>query len=114
MQQMSEAVSQVEDVAERQKRAGAEKVNEMAKAIHGAADQLGKEMPQAAELVHAAASRLEQGAGALHERNVRDLMTTVSDMGRKEPLALFGGAVVAGFALSRFLKSSSHSSRPGE
>jgi len=114
MQQISEAVSQAEDIAERQKSAGAEKVDEVAKAIHSAADELGKEMPQAARLVHAAASRLEQGAGALRERNLRDLVTTVSDMGRKEPLTLFGGAVVAGFTISRFLKSSSDRSRRGE
>ncbi|WP_407168695.1 phage holin family protein [Bradyrhizobium sp. ORS 111] len=71
-----------------------------------------KEMPQAAELVHAAASRLEQGTEAVRERNIRDRMGTLNDMGRREPLALLGGAVVAGFAISRFLKSSS-SAPPG-
>ncbi len=114
MPQMADAVSEAEEVAERQKEAGAERVDEMARAVHSAADELGKQMPQAAELVHAAASRLEQGAEALRERNLRDLMGTFSDMGRKEPLALFGGAVVAGFAVSRFLKSSSTSSHRGE
>jgi hypothetical protein len=33
-------------------------------------------------------------------------MRTLNDFGRKEPLAIFGGAVLAGFAISRFLKSS--------
>ncbi len=110
MPQMADAMSQAEEVADRQKKAGAERVDEVAKAVHGAADQLGKQMPQAAELVHAAASRLEQGAEAVRERNIRDLVGTFSDMGRKEPLALFGGAIVAGFAISRFLKSTSDSS----
>jgi hypothetical protein len=114
MPQIADTVSQAEEVAERQKRAGAERVDEMAKAVHGAADELGKQMPEAAELVHAAASRLEQGAEAVRERNLRDLMATLSDMGRREPLALFGGALVAGFAISRFLKSSADSSRRGE
>jgi hypothetical protein len=114
MQQTSDAASQAEGIAERQKKAGAERVDEMAKAVHGAADELGKQMPQAADLVHAAASRLEQGAQALRDRNVRDLMGTFNEMGRKEPLALFGGAMVAGFAISRFLKSSSAGSRGGE
>jgi hypothetical protein len=108
---MQETISEAESLAENQKRAGAEKVDEMAKAVHGAADELGKQMPQAADLVHAAASRLEQGADALRERNIRDLTATFNDMGRKEPLALFGGAVVVGFAISRFLKSSSDNSR---
>ncbi len=114
MPQMADAIDQAEEVAERQKKAGAERVDEMAKAIHGAADELSKQMPQAAELVHAAASRLEQGAETVRERNLRDLMGTFSDLGRSEPLALFGGAVVAGFAISRFLKSSSKSSHRGD
>ncbi len=113
MPQITDAVSQAEEVAEQQKNAGAERADEMAKAVHAAADELGKQMPQAAELVHAAASRFEKGGEALREHNLRDLMGTFSDMGRKEPVALFGGAMVAGFAVSRFLKSSSDSSRRG-
>ena len=111
---IADAISQAEDAAEQQKNAGAGQIEDMAKAVHGAADELGKQMPQAAELVHAAASRLEQGAEAVRERNLRDLVGTFNDMGRKEPLALFGGALVAGFAVSRFLKSSSSSSHRGE
>ncbi len=113
MQQIADAASEAEKVAERQKTAGAERADEMAKAIHAAADELGKQMPEAAELVHAAASKLEQGADALRERNLREIVGTFSEMGRKEPLALFGGALVAGFAVSRFLKSSSDNSRQG-
>lgn len=113
MEQTADVVSHVEEAAERQKNAGAERVDGMAKAVHAAAEEIGKEMPQAADLMHAAASRAEQGAEALRERNVRDLMGTFSDMGRKEPLALFGGAVVAGFAISRFLKSSSENTSRG-
>ncbi len=114
MPKLADAASQAEEIAERQKEAGAARVDEMARAVHSAADELGKQMPQASELVHAAASRLEQGAEALRERNLRELVETFRDTGRKEPLALFGGAVVAGFAVSRFLKSSSTSARRGE
>jgi len=114
MQEFADAISREKETAEQEKRAGAERVVQMAKAVHGAADELGKEIPQAAELFHAAASRLEQGAEALRDRNLRDLMGSFNDMGRREPLALFGGAIVSGFAISRFLKSSSTSSRRGE
>ncbi len=107
----SDAINQAERFAEQQKSAGANRVDDVAKAVHGAADELGKQMPEAGELVHAAASRLEQGADAIRERNISDLLGTFSDMGRKEPLALFGGAVVAGFAISRFLKSSPDNTR---
>jgi hypothetical protein len=102
---------QAEQIAEQQKNAAADRAAEMAEAVHDAADELGKQMPPAAEYVHAAASRLDQGIGVLRERNIRELMDTFSDIGRKEPWALFGGAVVAGFAISRFLKSSAPNSR---
>jgi hypothetical protein len=102
---------QAEEIAERQKRAGADQADEMAKAVHGAASELQDQMPRTAEFVHTAASRLEQGAGALRERSVRDLISSFNDFGRKEPLAVFGSAVLAGFAISRFLKSSADNSR---
>lgn len=113
MSSMADAISQGEEAAERQKESGANRADEIAKAVHSAADELGKQMPQAAELVHAAASRLEQGAKAVRDRDLRDLVGTFSDMARKQPLALFGGAIVAGFAMSRFAKSSSTNSGRG-
>jgi hypothetical protein len=111
MQQAADTITQAERIAERQKQAGASQVDDVARAVHGAADELEEEIPKAAEFVHAAASRLEAGASALRQRSIGDLMTTFNDLGRKEPLALFGGAVVAGFAISRFLKSSADNSR---
>jgi hypothetical protein len=109
--QAADAITQAEQITERQKQAGASKVDAAAKAVHGAADELEQQMPKAAEFVRGAASRLEEGASALRERSIGDLMNTFNDLGRKEPLALFGGAVVAGFAISRFLKSSADNSR---
>jgi len=105
-----DAISQAEQLAEQQRQAGANQIDGIAKAVHGAADQLEQQMPQAAELVHAAASRLEQGAGALRERSIGDLVAGFNEFGRRDPLALLGGAALAGFAISRFLRSSGDSS----
>lgn len=80
MPDMADAASQAEETAERQKTAGAERVDEIAKAVYSAADEIGRQMPEAAELVHAAASKLEQGAEAVRERNLSDLMGTFNDM----------------------------------
>ena len=101
-----EPIDQAEQIAEQQKQSGADQIDEMAKAVHCAADELHGRMPRAAEYVHAAASRLEQGADALRERSIKDLVNGFDDFGRKAPLALFGATLVAGFAISRFLKSS--------
>lgn len=102
-----------EHAAEQQKQTGANQIDQVAQAVHSAADELQQQMPKAAEFVHAAASRLEEGAGALRDRSLPDLIGTFNDLGRKEPLAMFGGAVLAGFALSRFLKSSADTKRGG-
>jgi len=107
----ADAIKQAEQAAEQQKQAGARKVDDMAKAVHGAAEELQQQMPRAAELADAAASHLEKGADALRERNVHELMNSFRDFGRKEPLALFAGAVIAGFAFSRFVKSSAEEPR---
>jgi hypothetical protein len=105
--QAADAKARVEDAAERQKQAGAGQADHMAKAVHRAADELQDQMPKAAELVHSAASQLEKGAETLRNRGVGELMTDVNNFGRREPLMLFGAAVIAGFAAARFLKSSS-------
>jgi hypothetical protein len=109
-----DTINKAEQIAEEQKQTGAGQIDEMAKAVHGAANELQDQMPKAAEFVHAAASRLEQGAGSLRERSINDLVSGFNDFGRKEPLALFGGAMVAGFAISRFLKSSADDGQRGD
>lgn len=108
-----DTIDKAEQIAEQRKQTGAGQIDDMAKAVRGAADELQGQMPKAAEFMHAAASRLEQGAGALRERSIQDLVSGFNDFGRREPLMLFGGALVAGFAISRFLKSSADHGRGG-
>ena len=109
----ADTISQAEQIAEKQKRIGTVQIEEVAKAVHRAADELKPQMPKAAELVHASASRLEHGASALRDRGVGELMSEVNDVARKQPLALLAGAIAAGFAISRFLKSSADRSAEG-
>jgi hypothetical protein len=78
----------------------------MAKAVHNAADQLQDQMPKAAEFVHKAASQIEKGADTLRQRGMGELVGQFNELGRREPLALFGAALAAGFVASRFFKSS--------
>jgi hypothetical protein len=96
----------LDGMMESPKRAGAVQVDRVAGVIDDAAEQIGKQMPQAAEYVHAAAARLKSGADLLRERSASDMLSELERLTRKQPGAVFGAAVVAGFALSRFLKSS--------
>ena len=93
-------------VAERQKKAGADQIGGVARAIHGAAHEIEQEMPHAAGFIHDAAAKLEGAADSLRDRSVDDLIRSLNKFARSQPAAFFGGAVLAGFALSRFLKSS--------
>ena len=100
-------------VAEQQKKAGADQIGGVARAIHGAAHEIEQEMPNAAGFIHNAAAKLEGAADSLRDRSVDDLIRSLNKFARSQPAAFFGGAVLAGFALSRFLKSSSgHSGEP--
>jgi ABC-type transporter Mla subunit MlaD len=97
------------DFAEQQKTAGADNMARLGEAVHGAADQLGRELPQAAGFIHSAADTLQGAASSMRERSIEDLVAGFRDFARRQPAAAFAGSVLAGFALARFLKSSSPS-----
>ncbi len=80
----------------------------VARAIDGAAENL------------ASSHRLLQNASALQlipeslsdtvkDRSLRELSDEATGLANRQPIAFFAGAVVAGFALARFLKSSNPS-----
>ena len=92
--------------AEEQKEAGAEQADSLARAVHRAADELQSTSPQIARYVHEAASSVGHLARALRDRSPGELIGGVEDLARRQPVAFFGAAVLAGFALARFAKSS--------
>jgi hypothetical protein len=94
-------------MAEQQKVAGAERVARLGRVVHGAADEIGRELPQAAQFIHSAAQGLDSVSTALRERSIGDLASELKSLTRRQPAVAFVGWVAAGFALSRFLKSSS-------
>jgi hypothetical protein len=118
---LGEAVEPVKEkaieVAAQQKDAGADQIRIVARAVHGAASELESEMPQFAGYIHDAGQRLEQAASQLRNGNMDEMMDRLGQFARAQPLALFGGSVLAGFALTRFLKSSAQHPRmpnPGQ
>jgi hypothetical protein len=66
---------------------------------------LDQQLPGAARYIHDAAERIDHAASDLRNRNFADIADGVRRLGQERPLALFGGAVLAGFVLTRFLKS---------
>jgi ABC-type transporter Mla subunit MlaD len=92
-------------IAHQQKDVGADRLGEVAGAVHGAARTLEAGMPQVANYVHEAAAQLEDVAKTLRHRSVDDLIGEIGSFARAQPAIFFGGAMLAGFALTRFLKS---------
>lgn len=98
-------------VAERQKERGAERLGGFAAAMHRAADELETQLPETAACIHDFAGGMERMSSRLRTESVEDVTRTVTNVARNQPVAVFGGAVLAGLALSRFLKSSSSGMR---
>jgi len=114
---ISEAVKSISDnlggvaraaalnLAETPKTASADALEGMGRAVRSAADDIGKESPVVAGYVRDAAANIDKVAGGLRDHTVGDLFDMVTKFGRQQPVAFFAGAIVAGFALSRFVKS---------
>ena len=77
----------------------------------GAAQRVGRSgargQPLVAEYSRQVADGLESLAHWVSRRNVDDVTGGLEDFARQRPVAFIGGAMVAGFALARFMKSSS-------
>lgn len=101
-----EAAQRARSFAEEGKESAAQQIGGIATAIRGAAREFERQVPQSAGLIRSAAATLEDGAEKLRQRSVDEWLQTAGKFARSEPLALFGGALLAGFALSRFFNSS--------
>lgn len=93
--------------ANTQKEAVAERMGGFAHALNTASEDL-RESGQdfAAEYVHKAAGGLEHVSDVMRERDVDQLLGTVEDFARRQPVAFLGAAVMAGFGIARLMKSS--------
>jgi hypothetical protein len=98
--------NELEGTADQQKLRGADAISGFARAISTAAGELEQQSPMVAQYVRDAASRVDFFSNNLRSRSVGDLLTAASDLARNQPMLFFAGAVAAGFAASRFFKSS--------
>jgi hypothetical protein len=93
--------------ADEQKNVAAERVGGVARALRVASDDLHDQgQSLVAGYSRHVAEGLEAMAQSLSRRSLGDLVEGVEDFARERPVAVLGGAMVAGFALARFMKSS--------
>lgn len=95
-----------------QKSSAAEQISGVARALKQSAEQCKQEEGQQASgrVLEQAASGLEQLSDMLRNRDIDSMMQQASSLMRRQPALFVGGAIAAGFVLSRFLKSSSEHS----
>ena len=101
----SQASDKVVSAVEEQKAAGADFVSGVAGSIRRAANEFGQ-VPQAAQYMKLAADQIDSVSGAFRRRDLNQLVSDVQGFARQQPTAFFGAAVLAGFAVVRFLKTS--------
>ena len=93
--------------ADEQKNVAAERVGGVARALRVASDDLHDQgQSLVAGYSRQVAEGLESMAQSFSRRSLGDLVEGVEDFARERPVAVLGGAMVAGFALARFMKSS--------
>ena len=90
-----------------QQRAAASSLGEFAGALRTSAEQMKDGQSQtAARFAQTAAGGLEQLSQSLKDRDLEGLLRDAESLARRQPMAFFGAAVLAGFVAVRFLKSS--------
>jgi hypothetical protein len=80
-------------------------IESVASSIRRVSADMETEQPQMAELASTAADQAEAVARYLRETDVRQLIGTVEDFARRQPLVFLGGAFLVGVAASRFVKA---------
>jgi hypothetical protein len=102
----SDVGHELKQTAEQQKTRGIDALKGFAHAIETAAGELQSQSPGVARHIREAAKSVEGLSNNLRNRSVDELMHAASDLARSQPGVFVAGAVAAGFALSRFFKSS--------
>jgi hypothetical protein len=109
----SQAGEKLLSSVEEQKTAGADFVTGMAGAIRRAANEFDKDVPQAASYIRLAADQIDTASDAFRRRDLSQLVADVQWFARRQPTAFLGAAVLAGFAVVRFLKTSTAGANGG-
>jgi hypothetical protein len=86
---------------------GANTLGSLAKAMQTAGNEVASESPGLARSLNQAAGHVESFADTIKGQNLSDLTHGAAELARRNPTLFLAGTIAAGFALSRFLRSSS-------
>jgi nucleotide-binding universal stress UspA family protein len=104
----SQATDKFKETVDGQKTAGANYVGSLADTIRRAAREFDADLPIAGTYIRKAASQVEGAADTIRTGKFNDLVRGAQSFARRQPTAFLGMAVLAGFGMVRFLKSSAN------
>jgi len=112
-ERMQEAASGLIDQAGRTAEAQAsrtmtqagETLHRVADAVRDAGTELRGERPEIANVADTAANQVERAAMYLREHDAAEVWNAATDAARRQPMLVVGGALLAGLALGRFLRT---------
>jgi gas vesicle protein len=107
----SQATDRIKQTVDGQKNAGAEYVGNLADTMRRAAREFDNDLPIAGTYIRKAASQIEGVSDSIKNGDFNDLVRGAQQFARRQPTAFLGIAVLAGFGLVRFLKSSARTSQ---
>ena len=102
----TQATDKLKQAVADQKSAGADYVGSLAGTIRRAAKEFDGDLPIAGTYIRKAATQVEGVADSIRTGNFTDLLKGTQSFARRQPTAFLGMAVLAGFGVVRFLKSS--------
>jgi gas vesicle protein len=106
----SQATDKLKQTVDGQKKAGAEYVDNLADTMRRAAREFDGDLPIAGVYIRKAASQIEGVSDSIKTGNFKDLVQGAQSFARRQPTVFLGIAVLAGFGVVRFLKSSANAS----
>jgi hypothetical protein len=104
----AQATDKFKQTVDGQKNAGAEYVGSLADTMRRAAREFDGDLPIAGVYIRKAASQIEGVSDSIKTGNFKDLVRGAQSFARRQPTAFLGMAVLAGFGVVRFLKSSAN------
>src|ERR1700687_2524566 len=106
----SQASDKLKGAVDDRKSSGAEYVGSLADSMRRAAREFDADLPIAGTYIRKAASQVEGVSDTIRTGSFNDLVRNAQSFARRQPTAFLGMAVLAGFGVVRFLKSSAETS----
>ncbi|KIN65853.1 hypothetical protein Z945_900 [Sulfitobacter noctilucae] len=104
------AATEASQYADQAKGAAADEVKGVASALRTAADEMRSGSPQERTMSQIA-DGLADASDSIRGKDLGEMVGSISDFARRNPIAFLGGAALLGFAATRFAKASSENNR---